>query len=158
MTDSSSFAEKCSIFLEHQPLPDSYPLPFPGLTGYMAEITDLDMQDVWHVGFLGPTGLVPDVGSSDWDVGRALSWVALAIHEEPEDGVMEILGVIDRGVLDNSSTVLRVSGRKDVAGHVWPMGQSLEALSAPALADRQALRLAASLPPSDPAPAAGPRL
>lgn len=158
MSDAASLVEKCSIFLEHQPLPDSYPLPFPGLTGYMAEISDLDMQDVWHVGFLGPPGLVPDAGSSDWDAHRALSWVALAIHEEPDDTVAGILGVFNRGVLDNSSTVLRVSARKDLVGHVWPADQSLAALSAPAHADREALKLAASLPPSAPASAAGPRL
>lgn len=155
MAGTAPLIEKCSVFLEHQPLPDSYPLPFPGLTGYVAKIFDLSMQDVWHVGFLGPPGLVPEPGDSDWDAPRALSWVAMATDEEPEDGV---IGVVDRGVLDNSVTVLRVSARKDLEGHLWPMGQSLSALAAPAKAERKALELSVSLQPAAPATPFGPRM
>ena len=161
MTASDSPVERCSIFLEHQPVPDSYPrehLPFPGLTGYMVEIADLNMEDFWHVGFFGPPGLVPDSDSLDWDARRALSWVALAIDEEPADGVMELLGVIDRGVLDNSSTVLHVSARPDLAGIPWPMGQSMSTLAAPAATEREALRLGNALPSSSRVAPAGPRM
>lgn len=145
--------KKCLIFLEHQSLPESYPFPFPGLTGYVAEIADVNMQDFWHVGFLGPRNLVPEEGSSEWDASRALSWVALAISEESKEEMMEIMGVID-----NSATALRVSARKDLESHPWPLDQSLDALSALALTEREALKMDSTLSPASQASLSSPRI
>lgn len=136
------------IIVEHQPLPAGLIAPEPGMTCYLAEFIDTQMDDHFYVGFWAPRGLISDSGPID--LSRLVSWVAHGVMENEEGETLSDL--VDQ---IGKATVVKVLGRTDLPKMTWPSEKKMDALSQWAVAERSAMAMGERLPGVDVPPKGG---